>query len=572
FPGRTPDGERDSGELDLAFDVERADLFFFDFLFSHLVRDTGGYATGLGTVTGDFSYPIFNANLRAHDAVTQIPRFGLTIQADGPIRVNREGIHLSQIGLRDKAAGSGQISGSVLFNDYRYFSLDLNAVLSEMEIIDVPSSNDLPFFGHIRASGTASIEGPLDNVFLRSTDATTTADSEIFIPIRAEGVQSDRGFLVFADASGQIPEDEERTSLIGPKPETERSFTEGLEMNLNISAPPGSTVHLVFDPTIGEAINTEGSANVQLAIEEGRFQTFGTFTASGGDYLFSAGDVFTRRFEIEPGGTLTWDGDPIDAQLDLTATYRTRASLAGLGLAGLEDQRIPLVIRTDIGGRLHTPSVSLAIDLDADQRTGGASTAAVEALRPLLNDTERQPLFASSVLLTGTFLLAPVEDISSSGDAITGAADELLFTSLSQLVSSRLNLFLNQALASENIEILFGLQPVDALQRFDLTYGVALRLLDERLIIRGEGVYQQFENQSADNALQGELAVEIRLSNKVALEVFYRRESELLGGTNVGTTPYGSYGAGVSYETQFTNWRSVLNSLLGVDSRRSPDS
>src|SRR5690606_12245596 len=241
-------------------------------------------------------------------------------------------------------------------------------------------------------------------------------------------------------------------------------------------------------------------------------------------YAFVAGDVFTRRFEIEPGGALTWDGDPLDAQIDLTADYRTRASLAGLGLAGLDDQRIPLVVRTRVGGRLTSPLVSLALDLDADAR-GGATAAAAEALRPFLNDADRQALYATSVLLTGTFLLAPVENVAGSGGAITEAADALLFTSLAQLVSNRLNLFLSQALASDRVEVLLGVQPGEQLQDFDLTYGVALRFLDERLVIRGEGVYQQLANQPANEGLRGEVAVEVKLTPAVALEVFYRRES-----------------------------------------------
>ncbi len=564
FPGRDDAGLRDVGEFDLSLDVRKADLFIFDLIFDKLLSDTRGFASGAGRISGDFSFPIFEADLTVNNATTSIPTFGLGFRLRGDVSVDREGIHLNSVELQDKGGGTARIGGSVLFNSYRYFSLDLNAALSNVEIIDVPSSSTLAFYGHILASGTATIAGPLDNVLLSSFNAVTTADSEIFIPIRASGVARDRGFLIYADSLGQIPEEQERTNLISGKPTSERSFTEGLEMNLNVTAPPGSTVHLVFDEATGDVINAEGRAALQLTIREGRFRTFGTFTASGGNYLFTAGDVFTRRFEIEPGGLLVWDGDPLEAQLNLTADFRTRASLAGLGLSGLERQRVPMVIRTNIGGRLTAPLVDLSIELDADQRAGGGSSSAVEALRPILNNTGQQALYASSVLLTGTFLLAPVENISAGGsEAITGAADELLFTSISQLVSSRVNLFLSEALASENVEILLGLTPVDALQRFDLTYGVALRLLDERLVIRGEGVYQQYENQPSGGELQGELAVEVRLSNSVAIEVFYRRESELLGTSGVGAAPYGAYGAGISFERDFTSWRSVLRGLLG---------
>src|SRR5690606_6550160 len=224
--------------------------------------------------------------------------FGLVIGAEGRVRVDREGFHLRNVFLTDKAGGQGLVRGDILFNDYRFFSLDLAADLAEMEIVDVPDSRDLPFYGYIRATGSATLTGPLDNVYLRSTDAQTTASSEMFIPVTPSGPTSDAGFLVFADSLGNVPEAEERRSVIGDRPETERAFLDGLEMSLNVYAPPGSTVPLVFDPLIGDVITAVGSAQLQLAIREGEFLAYGTFDVTRGDYLFTAGDVFTRRFGL----------------------------------------------------------------------------------------------------------------------------------------------------------------------------------------------------------------------------------------------------------------------------------
>jgi translocation and assembly module TamB len=561
FPGRTDDGARDPGALDLALDIDRLDLFVFDWLFPAILADASGYATGTGRITGVPRVPLFDADLDVFDGFVRVPDFGLAIGAEGRVLVDREGFHLRNVLLTDKAGGQGLVRGDVLFNDYRFFSLDLAADLAEMEIVDVPDSRDLPFYGHIRATGSATLSGPLDNVFLRSTDAQTTADSEMFIPVTASGPTSDAGFLVFADSLGNVPELEERRSVLGERPETERAFLDGLEMSLTVAAPPGSTVHLVFDPLIGDVITAVGSARLQLVLREGEFLTYGTFDVTRGDYLFTAGDVFTRRFGLEGGGTLQWDGDPIDARLALPATYRTRASLAGLDLPGVDvdsRQRVPIVITTNVTGRVTSPLVDLSIALDETNRT----IPGAEALRRQLNQPDRQAEYATSVLLTNSFLLAPSEDLF----AIRKAADELFFTSLSQLVSSRLNLFLNDALGSDNLDVNFGVQQGADLQDFDVTYGVALRLLDERLVIRGEGLYQRLDDRPVSEELQGEVAVEVRLAPGVALEVFYRREGDLLLGSGLSATPYGSYGAGVNYETQFPSWRALLRRILGESS------
>jgi translocation and assembly module TamB len=311
-------------------------------------------------------------------------------------------------------------------------------------------------------------------------------------------------------------------------------------------------------------ITAVGSATMQLAIVEDQFLTFGTFDVERGQYLFTAGDVFTRRFELEPGGTLVWDGDPIDARLDLPAAYRTRAAVAGLGLPGVDErQRVPVVVRLDVSGRVTGPLVALSLTVD---EAAGRQVAAGEALRLRLNEPDRQAEYATSVLLTNTFLLAPSEGAATLGEA----ADDLLFTSLSELVSSRLSLFLNQALGADNLDVALGLQQGVNPQEFDLTYGLALRLLDERLVIRGEGVYQQLEDRTAAEGLQGEVAVEVRLADGVALEVFYRREGDPLLGSGLAALPSGAYGAGVTYRTEFSSWAGLLRRLRGTPPTGSP--
>lgn len=118
-----------------------------------------------------------------------------------------------------------------------------------------------------------------------------------------------------------------------------------------------------------------------------------------------------------------------------------------------------------------------------------------------------------------------------------------------------------------NVDFSFGVQGQTA-QELDFTYGVALRLMDERLVIRGEGVYQGTET-AENQAIQGEFVVEIRLSENVSVEVFYRREGDVLASEQVLTS---TTGAGVSYKTEFPTWRRFLMRLFGwlIPDKRTP--
>ena len=96
-------------------------------------------------------------------------------------------------------------------------------------------------------------------------------------------------------------------------------------------------------------------------------------------------------------------------------------------------------------------------------------------------------------------------------------------------------------------------------QDLDVSYGVALRLMDERLVIRGQGLYQ-YEAQHEQQNLLDEFVVELRLSNSVSVEVFYRREGDILGSNQ---TLANTTGAGLSYETRFRSWSRLVDRLFG---------
>jgi hypothetical protein len=553
-----------SDQLDLTVDVQRADLFFFKYIFDENIARASGYTAGRIHVGGQFRHPIFDAELGIHDGRFTLPDFGLTYTANGPVRVDRTGIHLQDLSVQDDA-GSAVVRGSILFNEYRYFSFDLSADLDEITIIDVADAEDLAFYGTIRASGTASLTGPLQDATLRSEEARTTRDSELYIPVSEGDVEDGTGFIVFADSTGQIPNLRDltrRDNILSDRPAGEPSFLEGLEIDINVLAPEESTVHLVFDPVVGDVVTAVGSGRVQLQRQEGGFYVYGNYNVTGGTYLFTAGEVFVRRFSINQG-TIRWDGPPTNAQLDLEAEYRTRASPTGLpGYTG-DEGRIPVRVLLDIGGRVETPRVDLRLARVRDERNNLVGSQTLDAI---LNQSDRTTEYATSVLLTNTFLLT-TESFTrgqtagggpSSGGDLATAGNRLAFNSVSQLVASQLNRYLGAALP--NVDLNFGLQGEDTTD-LDLIYGVALRLLNERLVIRGEGVYtgEDPSNRQAQGA-QGEFVVEVRLTDRVSVEAFYRRTGDEL---TQGQTLTSSTGAGISYQSEFPSWRRLIGRVFG---------
>lgn len=546
LPGSDP---QDAGRLDLDVALERVDMFFFEYIFNEALTNVTGHGEGDGHITGTFRRPVFSTTAAILDGGFTIPSTHVRYVLNGDVEIDQDAIIINDGRISDGSGGSGTLSGRLNFNNYREFTLDLRGTTDNLQIIGTEDEGRLPFYGYIWASGSFTLAGPLYDALLRSTDAVTRPDSRLFIPIEEELSETDESFIVFEDSVGFIPDFRQlatRPFLLARRPTAERQFLDALNMDLNIEAPAGSVVSLVIDPLLGDVISAVSAGNIQLVRQNGEFFTYGQLEVSSGDYLFTAGEVFQRKFFLESGGTMTWGGDPLNAELDLDASYRTRASLAGLPGAVNSQGLVPMIVQLHITGTVTSPAVELGLAID---RSNQNVLGDYQALEAQLNQPDRATEYATSVLLTNSFRLTTESITSDSGG-------QLAFNSVSQLVSAQLNRFLNAALP--NVEFSFGLLGENT-QDLDVTYGVAWRMLDERLIIRGEGVYQgagATDNVRANDGLQGEFIVEVRLSPRISMEVFFRREGDILQGTELTNTG----GLGISYQTDFTRWRHIFSS------------
>jgi translocation and assembly module TamB len=543
LPGQDPDGA-----LNLDLEVDRADVFWMKYLFPEALGSVSGFLSGSGRIGGSFSYPLFDVRLGVLDGRFYIPYTNVTYEASGSLRVDRTAIHFEPLLLRDTSGGTADVTGRLLFNDYTSFTFDIDGALDDLQFMNVAQSEVLPFYGFIWASGDIELTGPLFDARLVTANGRTHEDSELFIPIKEETSETDQAFIIFEETPGVIPDFDRlvsRSFILQKRPTSERQFLDGLSLDLNIDAPPGSTVHLVIDPLLGDVINAVSQGEVQLILEDDEFQVFGRLDVTSGDYQFTAGELFIKTFQINPGGSIVWSGDPVNATLDIPASYRTRASRAGLpGAEGERPGVIPLIVNLQIDGTVESPEVDLSLAIDRSNQNVIGDYQAIEAV---LNQPDRATEYATSVLILNSFQLT-TENIT------TDSGSQLAFNSVSQLVTAQLNRFLASALP--NVDFSFGLQGESA-QDLDVTYGVALRLLNERLIIRGEGVYQgarSADNVRTSDGLQGEFVVEVRLSPRVSVEVFFRRESDILDTAQLSNTA----GVGLSYQTEFESWRRVF--------------
>jgi hypothetical protein len=166
----------------------------------------------------------------------------------------------------------------------------------------------------------------------------------------------------------------------------------------------------------------------------------------------------------------------------------------------------------------------------------------------ILNSEEQKLIQATSLLFTGGFI--PNED--ATGGQYNRLTGDLQSRGLNQLLSSQVNSLINSRLSFLDVDFNFS--------GFDQTdIGVAVRLFDDRLVLRGESQFVQ-----GNEASLGDLGATFRINRAFSIELFHRRDPTLQAILGTQATEQSNItGAGFEAQVQFNTWRELRQRMWG---------
>ena len=84
----------------------------------------------------------------------------------------------------------------------------------------------------------------------------------------------------------------------------------GMDIALNIEIKKEAIFNIIVDAANGDFLNAQGEAQLTAGIDpSGKVTLTGNYTLQKGGYQLSF-NFIQRKFEIAPGSTITWTGDP----------------------------------------------------------------------------------------------------------------------------------------------------------------------------------------------------------------------------------------------------------------------
>lgn len=556
------------------FDVEFEDfnLWILPSIAVNVFDSTSGRATGFGHIIAKgqgFDYQSF----LSVDSAYAKPKFINTdYYLSGPINWNREqGIVVDTV-LIDDSYGTGKFWGIIDLNDFQPEKrFDLTLELDNLQFMNNKFDEEVPFYGNIRGTGTVRLVGTNSSPTLSSLgEIRIEPGSEFKLPLLSETeFEGEKSFIRFTNdfsepgksarevlAARNLPKQEVKTIFSRTINNTELTFNELFTLELLFSAPEETYIELIFDQVTNESMRAQGSGDISIALDDEDLKINGTYTLASGVYDFVTVDFFTRRFILEPGGQLTWDGDPTNAIIDISAVYQQRADFSPfLGTsANQSNLRIPVDMVLTLGGRLQQIQNDYYFRIPSEMEMS-ANTDLINNVISSIN-TEQYKLYqATSFLLTGSFL--PIE--GAVGGGIAGA-NRSVITNIQEnpdaliapLLSGQINSLMNSNLGNlkDNLEFDLNMATLD-----QIDVGVALRLFQDRLTIRRD---QSIVNAPNQQNTIGDIGANYRINDQWSV-LFFHRQDPLFsdvnnaGGQQIANTQVLN-GVGLMWQQQFNSW------------------
>lgn len=355
--------ERHDWELDLH--VDSVDLCLLNKWTTGILDDVSGRGYGDVHIFGHRVSTYVTTRTYADSASFTLPFTGARYTFSDSILLDTTSIQLNHITLHDGYGHQGLLNGTITHQMFSHFALNLGADCDHLLAMDLPYDPQSLYYGRVFASGHVAVYGTEDALHV-DVNATTEANSDFYLSTVTAASARDNSFITFKESNAhQFSNSSHPQSTASPNGDVPEGT---VSLTLSMSVTPLATIHLLMDPHNGNGIIGRGEGDIRLSITDDMSTMIGTYTLSSGSFSFTLANLISRNFDIAPGSSIIWSGDPVNPLLDVTAKYHVTASLKdlfGSDEANIATNRssVPVNCIIYLRDKLNNPELRFGIEL-----------------------------------------------------------------------------------------------------------------------------------------------------------------------------------------------------------------
>lgn len=543
----------EKGKLAFTLNLDRLRLNLFNPYVSTIFSDLRGLASGKVRLTGTMAKPLLNGELNLQKTNFTVNYLQTRYTFTEKVLIENNNIYFQNIRIYDPKSNSAYLSGAIRNRYLKDFQLDLTIRSDNFMCLNTSLADNKDFYGTAFATGTIRIAGPPKNITM-DISARTEKDTKIFIPLSNTGELNEYPFInIYNERTGEgidIENSEYQVDL------------SGMQINFDLEVTPEAEVQIIFDPKLGEKIRGTGKGNLDMKINTaGDFMMFGDYVIEKGDYLFTLQNIINREFTIESGGTIRWDGDPLNATIDVKAYYRTKASLNDL--LGTQDEYSGKIWVHDLitmTGKLMSPDVKYDIDLP------GADETTKLSLNSVITSADEKNRQFLSLLIQGQFLPSTSRSgqgqYASSSSSYSSAAG----ANASEFLSNQLSHMLSQIVNDMDVNINY--RSNREMKSDEVQLALSYQLFNDKLTISGSVDMVTNATAESGDEIVGEFDIDYKLSKngKLRVKTYNHANNDML----YENSPY-TQGFGFTYREEFYTFGELIKRYFSKPSGKKED-
>lgn len=456
--------------LNAEINMDKYPIGFAQAFIPNVVKQLRGELSGVFMLDG----PLGEINISSRDAridngMTRVAFTNVIYDLSGKLNADNEGIHLSKAVATDRYGTRALLNGGIKWDRGRNMALDFGMDFQNLEFLDIPANAPSKlFYGHIFSSGSLHFDGPMGDITL-TLGIQSTGNSQIHIltPKSMEATKSN--LLTFVDS---------RQMEVDPYEQMLNNLMEKRRRKTDFTV----RMHAIVDPSLavildlgnnrlssGVEVYGNGILDVEYFKNSKDYSMLGDYTMTEGKVDVNISNLVRRVFHVQNGSTIRFQGKIPDSNINLSATYDTKASLSTL-LAETDGDgaRRQVYCGINVANNIKNPQIKFNIDIPD---LNPSFKTSVENALGTEDKVQKQFL---SLLLSNSFL--PDEQ----GGIVNNSS--MLLSNASEIMANQVNNIFNKL----DIPLDLGLKyrPTEnGVNLFDVA--ISTQLFNNRVIIGG---------------------------------------------------------------------------------------
>ena len=497
-------------------------------------------------ISGKLSHPIVEGVIDIKRGTLFFDYLKSVLNFEDKITFEPDEIRAKSLRLTDDEGNKGTLKGSVFYDGYKSFNVQLAADMNRFKILNTTRRDNDLYYGTGYATGILKLGGSFDNLTIY-TDLKTDRGTRLYIPLdkaQDAGSQEDIEFM-----SAVIKKDS-----ASKKQTISNVNTSGIKMDLNFELTPEAYGEVQFDKQSGDIMKANGSGKLNFKVDtRGGFDMTGDYNIERGDYTFTFQNIVNKKFNITKGSKISWTGDPYEAVVDIKAVYSQNLSYLGSVIDTLNQgnqfrndaqftRRYPVDVTINLKDRLLQPTVTFDIkmrDYPQNSYFNQGVTAFENRIKTDEQELNRQ---VSSVLLLN----------SMSPQGAGAFANYNVLSTITELFSNQISNVFSQIDPNLNIDLSTSGTALNQ----DLINNLQVRLsynFNDRFRLTRTGGFTTVTNQTNAQSLIGDWALEwfVTRDGSLRFKTYNRNLQTSLGGSLNSSQTYTAGGASLLYTKSF---------------------